>query len=148
MKRQKQLTYGLILAAVFLIATATVAFALSKNYYSLTTVYYNNEIVDGGSCCWNPRYNDWTNPSRSMDQFHVTVWTTYISCNNNILYSTHVQYQNLNHYNVTYQWDTMARSKVSCGGQTRRLHNYVQHWWQDSGQPGDGGTINQAVINN
>lgn len=146
MKRQKQFTLGLTLAVIVLVITATTVFAQSKNYYGLTTVYYNNEIVNGGSCCWNPRYNDWTNPSRSMDQFHVNVWTTYISCNYNIQYSTYIRYENLNHYNVTYQWDTMARTKTSCSSGTRRLHNYVQHWWQDSGQQGDGGTINQAVI--
>ena len=151
MKWKKQFMLGLALAVIMPTIVITVFAATlgsSKNYYSLTTVYYNNEILDGGSSGWNARYNDTTNPSRSMDQFHVTVWTVYVSCNNNIVSSTWTQYQNLNHYNVTYQWDTMAKTKVTCStGQTRRLHNYVQHWWQDHGNPGAGGTLNQAVIN-
>ncbi len=152
MKWQKQLLFGLSLVVfVLLIKVATVfaaSMGSSKNYYLLTTVYYNNEILDGGSSGWNARYSDTTNPSRSMDQFHVTVWTVYISCNFSGVTSTYTQYQNINSYNVTYLWNAMAKSKVNCPpAQTRRLHNYVQHWWQDNGNPGAGGTLNQAVIN-
>jgi hypothetical protein len=152
MNKQNRLSLGLLLAVVVLVITTTVAFAATKNYHSLTTVNYTNNIYDNGSCCWNPNYNDSTNPSLSMDQFGVNVWQTYVSCNTVIQNSTYVQYQFpgnsfLMHYNVTTSWDTMAQNKVTCpSGQTRRLHNYVQHWWQDSGYAGDGGTISQAVI--
>lgn len=59
-------------------------YAASKNYYNLTTVYYNNSITDQGGWNWNGNYSDYTSPTRSMDQFGLTFWSTYCSCNNNV----------------------------------------------------------------
>lgn len=149
----KKIMYVMVIAVLLTTLSATIAFAASKNYYGLTTVTYNNRIVNQGSCCWNGGYTDSTSPSRSMDIFGLNVWTTYISCNNNIQYDTWISYTVQNNpwmyqYNVTTISDGMARSKITCPpNQTRRLHNYIQHYWQDSGKPGDGGTINQSVIN-
>lgn len=152
MNKQNRFALGLLMVILALAVTVTTALAASKGYHSLTTIYYTNNIYDNGACCWNPNYNDWTSPSFSMDQFGVTVWQTYVSCNYTIQNSTYVQYTYppasfLMHYNTTTSWDTMAQTKVSCpSGQTRRLHNYVQHWWQDGVYAGDGGTINQVVV--
>lgn len=149
----KKFICALTAALLVLALIATTALAASKNYYSLTTVYYNNGITDQGSCCWNANYSDYTSPSRSMDIFGLDVWTTYVSCNYAIQYDTYIRYEIQNNpwmyqYNVTSIANGMAQIKVTCPpGQTRRLHNYIQHYWQDSGYPGDGGTINKVVIN-
>lgn len=147
----RKLMLSLLLAVMASALVTTLVFAASKNYYSLTTVYYNNGITDQGSTAWNANYNDYTSPSRSMDIFGLNVWTTYVSCNTTIQYSTYVQYQVQNQpwlyqYNVTSIADGMAQVKVTCpSGQTRYLNNRIQHYWQDSAKPGDGGTINQSV---
>jgi hypothetical protein len=145
--------YALILTVLFLSLSVTIALAASKGYHGITTVTYNNRIVDGGSCCWNGGYTDTTNPGNSMDIFGLNVWTTYVSCNNAIQYNTWISYTVgsnpwLYQYGVTRISDGMAQSKVTCpSGQTRRLVNYIQHYWQDSGYAGDGGTINLSVVN-
>lgn len=127
------------------------AYAASKNYYGLTTVYYNNYVTDQGGWNWNGSYSDYTSPSRSMDQFGLTFWSTYCSCNNNIQWGSYISYDSsypwMMQYNKTAIADGMAQLKVRCPtGQTLRGHNYIQHWWQDSGKPGDGGTIDYKKV--
>jgi hypothetical protein len=150
--RTKQLIVGLTAVTLISLLFATTVYAASKNYYGLTTVYYNNYITDQGGWNWNGSYSDYTNPSRSMDQFGLNVWTTYCSCNYTIQWNTYIRYEVQNNpwmmqYNKTSIADGMAQLKASCpSGQTLRGHNYIQHWWQDSGKPGNGGTINYAKI--
>lgn len=146
---KKRFVSSIISALVVAALTFSIAFAKSKSYYGLTTVYFNNGIVNQTSTSWNANYSDYTSPSRSMDIFGVNVWTAYVSCGSTIQFSTYVQYQVQNqpwlyHYNVTTSGDGMAMAKVSCPSGTRYLNNRIQHYWQDSGKPGDGGTINQA----
>lgn len=52
-------------------------------------------------------------------------------------------------YNVSSIWDILFKTKVDCEGLVLRGHNYIQHWWQDSGYPGDGETIdyNKVLMN-
>lgn len=138
---------SLIACILIALLVMTTVYAASKNYYGLTTVYYTNNVTDQGGWNWNASYSDYTSPSRSMDQFGVNVWTTYCTCNDTIQWETYIRYEVQNNpwmmqYNKTSISDGMAKSKVRCtSGQTLRGHNYIQHWWQDSGYPGDGGTI-------
>lgn len=149
---KKKVLITIVLATMLLLVTTIVASAEPKNYHGLTTIYYSNGITDQGSCCWNGNYYDYSSPSYSMDQFGLTYWQTYVSCNYNIQYDTLVSYDSsypwMMQYNKTWIGDGMAQAKVNCSaGQTRRLHNYIQHWWQDGGYGGDGGTINYVIVN-
>lgn len=142
----KKLTYALVLSVIILTLTVTIAFAATKSYYGVTTVTYNNRITDQGACCWNGGFNNSTSPSRSMDQFGATVLTTYQTCNGNIDYSTWISANNVIWTNVPSAADGMARAKTPCpAGQTRRLVDYVQHWWQDYPYNGDGGTLTTSL---
>lgn len=137
-----------ILMSLLLIVTA---YAASKNYYGLTTIYYNNYIADQGGWNWNGSFSDYTSPSRSMDQFGLNFWSTYCSCNNSIQWDSYIGYSIENNpwmmqYNKSSISDGMAQVKVDCEGQTLRGHNYIQHWWQDSGYSGDGGTIDYKKV--
>lgn len=147
----KNFVLVLLLASVISLVFATTAYAASKNYYGLTTVYYNNYVTDQGGWNWNGNYNDYTSPSRSMDQFGLTFWSTYCSCNNSIQWESYGSYDSsdpwMMRYNKTTIADGMAKRKVQClPSQTLRGHNNIQHWWQDSGNPGDGGTINYKKV--
>lgn len=117
-----------------------------------TTVSYSNQINDQSSTHWNGGYYDYTNPSTSMDLFGLNVWTTYVQCGSTIQYSTYVRYEVQNNswmyrYNETSIGDGMAQVKVDCQGQTRTLHDYIQHYWQDGqGNSGDGGSLDYSQI--
>lgn len=144
----KKLIYVLVLLVLTLTFSVTIAFAATKSYNGVTTVTYNNRIVDQGACCWNGGFNDSTSPSRYMDQFGASVLTTYETCNGAIDYSTWYSANDVYWYNVTAAADGMARSKTPCPqGQTRKLVDYVQHWWQDSPYAGDGGTLTTSLTN-
>lgn len=141
----KKLIYVLVLM-LSLTFSVTIAFAATKSYHGVTTVTYNNRIVDQGACCWNGGLTDSTSPSRSMDQFGASVLTTYQTCNGAIDYSTWGSVNNFYYTNVSSVSDGMAKSKKACPGtQTRRLVDYVQHWWQDSPYAGDGGTLTTSI---
>jgi len=154
MKTHRVQHFALALAAGLFISLTLVmtAYAASKNYYGLTTVYYNNYVTDQGGWNWNGNYSDYTSPSRSMDQFGLNFWSTYCSCNNVIQWGSYIGYSVVDNpwmmqYNKTAISDGMAQLKVRCPvGQTLRGHNYIQHWWQDSGNPGDGGTIDYKKV--
>jgi hypothetical protein len=149
----KQLTASgltICILIIMLLVTTTV-YAASQNYHGLTTVYYTNKVTDQGAVIWNGSYKDYTSPSRSMDQFGLNVWTTYCSCNGIIKWDTYVRYEVQNNpwmmqYNKTAIADGMAKTKAYCPGQTLRGHNYIKHWWQDSGYDGAGGTIDKNEI--
>ena len=144
----KKRMIALVTAFVLILSSALTVYAASKNYHGLTTVYYTNSIVESGPY-WSPKHNDWTSPSRSMDQFGKNVWTVYCTCDGVIMWPTYFSYQIQNNpwmmaYNVTSVFDTMANNKADCGiGAVLRGRNYIQHWWQDSGYAGDGETIDQ-----
>jgi hypothetical protein len=132
---------------------AITAYAASKNYHGLTTVYYSNKITDqgGGSWNWNGSYADYTSPSFSMDQFGLNFWSTWCSCDYDTIWDTYIAYDViydpwLMRYNQTAIWDGMAQQKTDCEGEILRGHNYIQHWWQDGGYSGDGGTLNTNKI--
>jgi hypothetical protein len=60
----KKLIYALVLSMLTLTFSATMVFAATKSYYGVTTVTYNNRIVDGGASGWNGGFKDATgNPS-------------------------------------------------------------------------------------
>jgi len=142
----KKLTYILVLIMLTLTFSVTTVFAATKSYHGVTTVTYNNRITDQGSCCWNGGFVDSTSPSRSMDQFGASVMTVYQTCNGAIDYSTWYSYNNFYYYNVSSVGDGIANSKKPCPtGQTRKLVDYVQHWWQDSPYAGDGGTLTTSL---
>jgi hypothetical protein len=144
----KKLIYVSVLIVLAVIFSATTAFAATKSYNGVTTVTYNNRIVDQGACCWNGGFSDSTSPSRSMDQFGATVLTTYQTCNGNIDYSTWYSVNNVIYTNVSSVGDGMARSKTSCpNGQARALVDYVQHWWQDAPYGGDGAPLTKSLPN-
>ncbi|MFZ3150475.1 MAG: hypothetical protein WA116_02200 [Anaerolineaceae bacterium] len=123
--------------------------AASANYHGLTTIYYNNRIIDQGNTHWNGGFSMDTSPSRSMDQLGLTYWQTHCSCNYNIVY------ESIFSYDSSYSWmmqkdvtsfsDGMARTKTNCGGQQLRGHDYVQYWWQDSGYAGAGDELNTSA---
>jgi len=148
--RAKNFGIALLFALVTSALIITASYAASKNYYGLTTVYYNNYVTDQGGWNWNGSYSDYTSPSRSMDQFGLTFWSTYCSCNSNIQWGSYISYDSsdswMMQYNKTAIADGMARLKVDCGSQTLRGHNYIQHWWQDSGKPGAGGNIDYNKV--
>ena len=131
---------------------AITAYAASKNYYGLTTVYYNNYITDQGGWNWNGSFSDYTAPSHSMDQFGLNFWSTYCSCNGDTVWETYIAYDVIYHpwlmrYNQTSIADGMAQSKADCGVyETLRGHNYIQHYWQDDIYSGMGGTIDYSKI--
>jgi len=148
----KNFGFAFLFTWVISLVLAVTVYAASKNYYGLTTVYYFNYITDQGGWNWNASYSDYTSPSRYMDQFGLNFWSTYCSCNNNIQWGSYVGYSVTNNpwlmqYDKTSISDGMAQLKVRCpSGQTLRGHNYIQHWWQDSGRPGDGGTIDYRKV--
>lgn len=144
---------AVITTTLVLFLLFTPVYAATKGYYGLTTVTYDNSISDQGSGYrgWNANYNGSTNPSRSMDQFGLNFWSTYCSCNNVIDYASYFGYSVgdnpwLMQYDKTSVSDVMFQEKVDCGGKVLRGHNHTQHWWQDSGQPGDGGTIDYSKV--
>lgn len=142
----RKLIYILVFIVLTLTFSVTIAFAATKSYNGVTTVTYNNRIVNQGACCWNGGFSDSTSPIRSMDQFGANVLTTYQTCNGAIDYSTWASVNNLIYTNVSSVGDGMARTKKACpAGQTRRLVDYVQHWWQDSPYGGDGGTLTTSI---
>jgi len=137
-------TLSVLLVSLFIVMNVSAA---SKSYHGLTTVIYNNIITDFGGWYWNGGYYDSTNPSFQMDQFGVSYWSTWDSCNWVQDLSTKYSYSNIYHYNVSVSSDGMAQSKIRCPqGQTLRGHDYVQHWWQDGIYSGDGGTLNTYLI--
>jgi len=145
----KKLIYALVLSALTLTFSATIAFAATKSYNGVTTVTYNNRIVDGGSAGWNGGFNDSTSPSRLMDQLGSSVLTTYQTCGGAIDYSTWGSANNIYWTNVSSAQDGMAKTKKACPvGQARRLVDYVQHWWIDYPYTaGDGGTLSTSIAN-
>ncbi len=144
----KKLIYALVLSVLTLTFSATLAFAATKSYNGVTTVTYNNRIVDGGTAGWNGGFKDSTSPSRVMDQFGASVLTTYQTCNSNIDYSTWISANNIYYTNVSSVQDGMARTKKACPtGQARRLVDYVNHWWQDSPYAGAGGALTTSIAN-
>ncbi len=123
------------------------ASAASKSYYGITTITYNNTITDFGGWNWNGGYSDSTSPSVAMDQFGVTYWSTWDSCNWVQDLDTKYSRSNMIQNNVTMVGDGMARLKIQCPpGQTLRGHDYVQHWWQDGSYNGDGGTLDTSMV--
>lgn len=142
------LMVGILISFLF----ATTVYALTTNYYGLTTINYTNRTTDQGGWNWNGGYIDWTNPSWSMDQFGLTFWSTWCSCNNVRVDASYIGYSNppntwMMQYNKTSIADGMAQTKVQCPpNQTLRGHVYIQHWWQDSGRPGDGRTLNTSAV--
>lgn len=94
MKTYHVKNFGLAFMLTLAISLALVitVYAASKNYYGLTTVYYNNYVTDQGGWNWNGSYSDYTSPSRSMDQFGLNFWSTYCSCNNNIQWESYIGY--------------------------------------------------------
>jgi hypothetical protein len=150
---KRRITIALTVAIVITLLVIIPAMADSKDYHSYTTITYNNTFTDQGATNWNGGYSDTASNSIYMDLFGLNVWTTYTSCNDVI------QYDHLGHYEIQdnpwmYQYDKnhigdgMACVKSTCpSGQTRRLVNIIQHYWQDNGYSGDGGTITKKVIN-
>ena len=124
--------------------------AASSNYYGLTTINYNNRITDFGASGWNPGYRAYTSPSRSMDQFGLTFWSAYCSCDYTIDYNSYTSYDSsvswMMRYNVTSIADGMAKSKSYCGAQTLRGHDNVQYLWQDSGYASDVGLLYTNMV--
>ena len=47
----KNFSLALLLTSAISLVFAITAYAASKNYYNLTTVYYNNNVTDHGG--WN-----------------------------------------------------------------------------------------------
>lgn len=137
------------LVVVFLLMSVSVALAAgwkykqgSKSYHGYTTIHWRNRIYDpgAGNNWWDAGYSDNTTNGVKMDQFHITVWTTYVRCNGRIDWNTYVRYENrpwMYHYNVSSIWDTMAQTKDWCWG-TLEGYNGLNHWWQDNGYHGDG----------
>jgi hypothetical protein len=47
----RKLIYVLVLIVLTLTFSVTIAFAATKSYNGVTTVTYNNRIVNQGACC-------------------------------------------------------------------------------------------------
>lgn len=138
------MAFAVVLLSLLIVTTVS---GSSKSYHGITTVTYTNSITDSGGWGWNGGYSDSTNPSILMDQFGVSYWSTWDSCNwvqdLDTIYSRSNMYQN----NVSIVGDGMARLKIQCPqGQVLRGHDYVQHWWQDDGYDGDGGTLDTSLV--
>lgn len=146
----KKIIITIVVVLLVCLVVVSDVMAASADYYGLTTINYHNRITDFGVSGWNPGYRAYTSPYRIMDQFGLTFWSAYCSCNYVIDYSSYNSYDSsyawMMRYNVNSIADGMAKSKISCGAQTLRGHNYVQYWWQDSGYSGAGGTLNTNMI--
>jgi len=149
MKRYLNVKISLVAISVVVVSlfVVTIVNAASKNYHGLTTISYNNSIIDSAGWGWNGGFSDRTTPSYSMDQFGYNYWQTYNSCNGSLVYSTIYSLQQWYLNNVSICGNGIARTKYQCpAGQTLRGHDYVQHWWQDGGYAGDGGTLDTSMV--
>lgn len=144
----KKLIFNILaLTILVLTVSVTTALAASKSYNGVTTVTYNNRILEQGTCCWNGGFNDSTSPSRLMDTFGASVATTYITCDNEIDYATWASSSNVYQYNVSKVQDGAARTKTSCGGnKVRRLVAVMNHYWQDYPYTASGGQLITSLI--
>lgn len=139
---KKKLMLILMVVTLALVTIVSTVYAASKSYHGITVIY-NNSISDSGNSGWNAGRSESTSPSTSMNQLGISFWSAYCKCDGSIDYSTYSSHSNQYSYNVTSASDGMAKSKPSgCGSQQLLLGvNYAQHYWQDGGYSGDGGTI-------
>ncbi len=144
---------GIIAGIAIAFLFAATVHANPVSYHGLTNIEYANRITDQGGWNWNGGYRDRAlNPSRSMEQFGLTFWSTYVSCGGNIDYNSYIGYSNppdtwMMQQNKTSIADGMAQRKVKCpSGQILRGHVNIQHWWQCCGRPGDGRTLSTSGV--
>ena len=120
--------------------------------YNGITIDYWNRITIQSSTNWNAGLNVVTIPRTQMDRLGATVWTTYRSCNNQVVGSTVHTYTSQNHpwllpANVSAVQDGKALLLGACpSNQTRRVHNHIVYYWKGYGVSADGRELHTSSI--
>lgn len=110
--------------------------------YASSTIGYGNAIIDKGGTTtrsWAAmRFEYTTNLSIYIDQLGATVWTTYNSCNDQLIPQSFIQWTDpsMIHYYVRSNSNITSRLDYpyTCPPLTSyKRNNLSQHWWQLSG---------------
>lgn len=115
--------------------------------FASTTIGYGNAIIDKGSPGgtiknWRVfRFEYTTNPSIYIDQLGATVWTTYNSCDGQVIGASFIQ---LTDTSMIRQYARSSSSLLdrqdisyTCPPNTTYKRNvHSQHWWQLGNQTG------------